>query len=333
MHAIFKATPAKLDLSNASQLFQVPTASESFYSLSVTRKRPRRNTEKLSSHFEDFNPMIPGFHSMSGGNEFTSAELDYRPNRYRESFLPPSFDSDDDSNPDESGSRKRSRRESCIVSPSAEGPTLSSPTGWGRSVIKAVGKVLDLCWAGAFRGFYAGGGQGYDMPTVSTTHETTWQSPTIPCSEKDTYFDTFCSTPVPGQYPEDDIDRTWVVVPETSDQFVGSDLPSPSLRSRRAFQASSPRRRPAVMPRLAKKSGYSGSRSPTKSQELPSPRFKDSPASADMHKQTAKMRRKEREEDASIQRLNKQLQAMIREGKQALGTTVEVDDFDMYDSD
>jgi hypothetical protein len=27
------------------------------------------------------------------------------------------------------------------------------------------------------------------------------------------------------------------------------------------------------------------------------------------------------------------LQAMIREGKEALGTTVEVDDYDMYDSD
>jgi hypothetical protein len=45
------------------------------------------------------------------------------------------------------------------------------------------------------------------------------------------------------------------------------------------------------------------------------------------------MRRKEREEDASIQRLNKQLQDMIREGKAALGTTVEVNDVDMDFSD
>jgi hypothetical protein len=52
-----------------------------------------------------------------------------------------------------------------------------------------------------------------------------------------------------------------------------------------------------------------------------------------MQRQAAKMRRKERDEDASIQRLNKQLQAMIREGKEALGTTVVVEDFDMYDSD
>jgi hypothetical protein len=48
-----------------------------------------------------------------------------------------------------------------------------------------------------------------------------------------------------------------------------------------------------------------------------------------MQRQAAKMRRKEREEDASIQRLNMQLQAMIREGKEALGTTVVVDDMDM----
>ena len=340
MHTIFKASPAKLDLSNApSQLFQVPasTASESLYSLSVSRKRLRRNTEKLSSHLEsDFtSPMIHNCRSMSG-NDFTSAELDYRPNRYRESFLPPSFDSGDESiSPAESGSRKRSRRDSCIVSPSADGPSLSTPTGWGRTVIKAVGKVLDLCWTGAFRGFYAGGGQGYDMPAASAkTLESSWHPSTSPSNETEIYTNTFCSTPIPGQYPDDNIDRSWVVVPESADPFVGgSELPSPSLRSRRAFQVSSPRRRPAVMPRLAKKATYSGSHSPTKGQGLPSPRLRDGPASADMQRQAAKMRRKEREEDASIQRLNKQLQAMIREGKEALGTTVEVDDFDMYDSD
>jgi hypothetical protein len=51
-----------------------------------------------------------------------------------------------------------------------------------------------------------------------------------------------------------------------------------------------------------------------------------------VQRQAARLRRREREEDASIQRLNKQLQAMIREGREALGTTVEVDDFEMdYD--
>ncbi|KAJ6150384.1 hypothetical protein N7471_001583 [Penicillium samsonianum] len=318
MHAVFNsASPPKLDLSNApSQLFQVPasTASTSLYSLSVSRKRPRRNTEKLSSHFESNftgSPMIhPNYRSVSGGNDFhASAELDYRPNRYRESFLPPSFDSSDESAnlADYNGSRKRSRRDSCVISATPDGPNTTTPTGWGRTVIKAVSKVLDLCWTGAFRGFYAGGGQGYDMSSSpATTLESSWQPSTSPSTEKDMYSpNTYYSTPVPGQYPDDEIDRTWVVVPESSDPFVGSsELASPSLRTRRAFQASSPRRKSAVMPRLAKRVAYSSA---------------------------AKMRRKEREEDASIQRLNKQLQAMIREGKEALGTTVIVDDVDMYD--
>ncbi|KAJ5565670.1 hypothetical protein N7535_007308 [Penicillium sp. DV-2018c] len=346
-HPFFNsASPPKLDISNApSQLFQVPaaTASSSLYSLSLSRKRPRRNTEKLSSHFEpDFtntSPIIhPSYRSVSGGNDLhTSAELDYRPNRYRETFLPPPCDSDDESpNPAASNgtSRKRTRRDSC--SPSGDGSTPSTPTSWGRTVIQAVSKVLDLCWTGAFRGFYAGGGQGYDMPAGPTQIlESSWQASTSP-AEKETYnANTYCATPVPGQYPETETE-SWVVVPE-SDGFAGSsELASPSTRAKRTFQASSPRRRSAVIPRLAKPAkrvGYVGPTSPGMGRGLPSPRPRDGPISADIQRQAAKMRRKEREEDASLQRLNKQLQAMIREGKEALGTTVVVDDLDMYDSD
>ncbi|CDM37315.1 hypothetical protein DTO013E5_7561 [Penicillium roqueforti] len=346
MHAVFNSP--RLDLSNApSQLFKVPasTASTSLYSLSVSRKRPRRNTEKHSAHNESNftgSPMIqPNYRSVSvsGGNDLhASAELDYRPNRYRESFLPPSFDSSDESAnlADYNGSRKRSRRDSGIISAGPDSPS-TTPTGWGQTVIKAVSKVLDLCWTGAFRGFYAGGGQGYDMSSSpATTLESSWLPPTSPSAEKDMYSpSTFCSTPVPGQYPDDEVDPSWVVVPGSSDAFAGSELASPSLRTRRAFRASSPRRKSAVMPRLTKRTAYSvGPHSPTKGQGgLPSPRLKDAPVSADIQRQAAKMRRKEREEDASLQRLNKQLQAMIREGKEALGTTVVVDDVDMYDSD
>ncbi|KAJ5123955.1 uncharacterized protein N7515_007780 [Penicillium bovifimosum] len=338
IHPFFNsASPPKLDLSNApSQLFQVPaTASSSLYSLSLSRKRPRRNTEKLSSHFEpdgNTSSMIHPYRSVSSGNHLhTSAELDYRPNRYRESFHPPPFDSDSESpNPAVSnGSRKRTRRDSCI-SPTPDGSTPSTPTGWGRTVIQAVSKVLDLCWTGAFRGFYAGGGQGYDMPAGPTQIlESSWQASTSP--EKDYNANTYCATPVPGQYPEDETE-SWVVVPDSNGFAGSSELASPSFRARRSFQASSPRRRSAVMPRLAKPAkrvGYAGPISPG----LPSPRLRDVPSSADIQRQAAKMRRKEREEDASIQRLNKQLQAMIREGKEALGTTVVVDDLDMYDSD
>ena len=36
------------------------------------------------------------------------------------------------------------------------------------------------------------------------------------------------------------------------------------------------------------------------------------------------MRRRELEEDANLKRFNQQLKAMIKEGKEALGTTIEV---------
>jgi len=39
----------------------------------------------------------------------------------------------------------------------------------------------------------------------------------------------------------------------------------------------------------------------------------------------AKVKRREVEDDASMKRLNRQLKAMIREGKEALGTRVEVE--------
>ena len=54
-----------------------------------------------------------------------------------------------------------------------------------------------------------------------------------------------------------------------------------------------------------------------------------SPVSVETQRYVAQMRRMEREEDASLRRLNRQLQTMIKEGKQALGTQVEIDDLDM----
>lgn len=344
MPAVFypSTSPPKLDLASAnSQLFQVPasaSASSSLYSLSVSRKRPRRDHEKLSSKFdfssEAASPSLleSEYRKRSGRHDFhTTADLDYRPNRYRESFLPPSLDASMESidHNTQGNSRKRSRRDSCIASPSADGVDTPTRLGWGRTVIKAVGKVLDLCWTGAFRGFYAGGGQGYDIQTESPAQFTaTWQSPAS--VEKEPIF----RTPIPGQYPDEDIERSWVVVPtEPADPFVGESMGSPSLKARRIHQASSPRRRPAVMPRLTKRAAPSSLRpsTPTRSVGLglPSPRSREGPGSAEAQRQAARLRRREREEDASLQRLNKQLQAMIREGKEALGTTVEVDDFEM----
>lgn len=351
MHAVFQhaASPPKVDLASAnSQLFQLPSsasASSSLYSLSLSRKRPRRDTGNLSSKF-DLSPEVhhhasplpsTDFRPSSGEEYLTSAEVDYRPNRYRESFLPPSLDASVDSIvADESNhTRKRSRRDSNIASPPIN---LSSPStvGWGRTMINVVGKVFDFCWSGAFKGFYAGGGQGYDVhagPSAAPQYSPNWQAAPSSANEKERIF----STPIPGQYPEEDIDCSWVVVraeAQPADPF-GYDGPNdnerPStLRTRRIHQASSPRRRQAVMPRLNKRPNSSMRPStPSKGAVPPSPRSQNGPGSAEMLKYEKRMRRKEREEDASYQRLNMQLEAMIRQGKEALGTTVEVNDMDM----
>lgn len=50
------------------------------------------------------------------------------------------------------------------------------------------------------------------------------------------------------------------------------------------------------------------------------------PSSPDVERFAKQMRRKEKREDESIQRLNRQLQDMIKEGREALGTRVEVED-------
>lgn len=48
--------------------------------------------------------------------------------------------------------------------------------------------------------------------------------------------------------------------------------------------------------------------------------------SAEVSRHAARMRRREMEEDANLKRFNHQLQAMIREGKEALGTKFEVEE-------
>ncbi|KAL8741444.1 MAG: hypothetical protein Q9184_008384 [Pyrenodesmia sp. 2 TL-2023] len=65
---------------------------------------------------------------------------------------------------------------------------------------------------------------------------------------------------------------------------------------------------------------FASSRSP-----LTSPK-RESPVSVEVQRHAARIRRREIEEDANLKRFNQQLKAMIREGKEALRTTVEVED-------
>ncbi len=51
---------------------------------------------------------------------------------------------------------------------------------------------------------------------------------------------------------------------------------------------------------------------------------RESPLNGEAQRQAALMRKRELEEDANLKRFNQQLKAMIKEGKEALGTTFEV---------
>ena len=67
---------------------------------------------------------------------------------------------------------------------------------------------------------------------------------------------------------------------------------------------------------------------------MASPRRESSvPASPEVRKFEQKLRRKEMKQDKTMNRFNAQLQAMIREGQQALGAKIEVVDGDGTDTE
>ncbi|KAF7128606.1 hypothetical protein CNMCM5793_003394 [Aspergillus hiratsukae] len=278
------------------------------------------------------------------------AEVDYRPSRYRGHPLPAPLDVSVESLTPSEGygpSRKRNRRDSNLPSSPRQpthdeknsNPSQSDPVSWSRAVFNVVGKVWDFCWSGAFRGFYAGGGRGYSMGSDSGSrprHES-WQPPVHSEKENDMTLDDVThqrdgSFPVPGRFPKDEIQQNWVMVHEDAqDGFLQVVSPSPvtarRVSRRHGVVPSHTRRRSGVtMPRSGKRIMPS---TPTRSQFSSPAKPRESPVSVETQRYVARMRRMEREEDASLQRLNEQLQAMIKEGKQALGTRVEVDDLDL----
>jgi hypothetical protein len=66
--------------------------------------------------------------------------------------------------------------------------------------------------------------------------------------------------------------------------------------------------------------------SPRRLTEMSATQSITTPTSPEVQKFEKKLRRRERKEDENIQRLNRQLQDMIREGKEALGTTIDIED-------
>lgn len=140
---------------------------------------------------------------------------------------------------------------------------------------------------------------------------------------------------VPGQYPDDEIKDNWVVVTSGREQEQ-----QPSTNATKRVHKQNPRRRPLTS-RLGKRSTITFNRpsTPTPSMDnttessTTETSASETRLSSEAQRHAAKIRRIEREEDASLRRLNKQLQTMIREGKEALGTRIEVeeDTMDMED--
>ncbi|KAK2807227.1 hypothetical protein FQN50_005514 [Emmonsiellopsis sp. PD_5] len=285
-------------------------------------------------------------------------ELDYRPSRYRDSTMHTPVDTplSRSSAANEGNTRKRNRRDS-IRQDDAVGS--SSPGGWGSTVVKIVGgvavKVWDFCWSGPFRGFYAGGGKGYEMkseqqlqPQPPALEPGVWQNG----AEKDDVFsiDRRDERAVPGQFPiernkpsrrdPNELQGNWVLVKPDTD-----DTPSHPARKipRKSNVMHPPTPRRIAAGRLGRRQSLTPAARPSSSSShhhhfspkhasydparAGSPtKMGTSPASLEAQRFAAQARRREREEDASIRRLNQQLKAMIKEGKEALGTTIEIED-------
>ncbi|TAQ88851.1 hypothetical protein B7494_g2834 [Chlorociboria aeruginascens] len=161
----------------------------------------------------------------------------------------------------------------------------------------------------------------------------------------------------------DEITKNWVVVPPSPPPPTPSrplpklsrySQPTASSASRRST-ASRPITRPGLLPHRPLQSRPSHAGSPTlhsnhgasfasprssPNSKIPRPSSRnshsragsvDSPAAAEARRWAALKRKEEREADESIKRLDAQLKAMIKQGKEALGTKVEILDDDGED--
>ena len=248
---------------------------------------------------------------------------------------------------------------------------------WGKAILDVAFRVFDLAKKGAFRGFFAGGGQGFQMGSSSSLQvgeQSMWQD----MDEKSESYrlQQMTISRIPGHFPEEDffsdymsqdhtspsrpskkvqrekgegdIRANWIMV--ASSPASRESSPSrvsvrkvPSARSpKRPSTASSPRpslgksgRRPILPATRPSLSSYAGSPAlrpnrpasfaSSRSSPTTTPR-QESPVAVEAQRYAAKARKREVEEDTNLRRFNRQLKAMIREGKQALGTRVEIVD-------
>ncbi|KAI1152411.1 hypothetical protein F4825DRAFT_309722 [Nemania diffusa] len=124
--------------------------------------------------------------------------------------------------------------------------------GWKSFAISTiggvVGRVWEFCKTGAFRGFYAGGGLGYDMSEEQATRDTSPFYGTLPQSDYSPFYyerETPESTPPPAAKrrqisngtPTDELRKNWVMIDEPANMSRQPSLAS-RASSRRPVQRS-----------------------------------------------------------------------------------------------
>ncbi len=379
--------------SSLSQTFRARTSSQS-----SSRKRPRLDPTSRRDTLSP-PPLANTNYRIAGGLDTPTAldvhreedadryafETDCRPNRYThmqkqekpsaqtDSYFPQTPASIESTHGN--GKRRLSR------SP--------NQNGWSKTVWALTGgiagKVINFCWNNTFKGFHAGGGNGYnfDLGTPGVSSSSIW---TGAGSKGDVFQDSYSAgsrnhgdkTPIPGGFPEDrdfpssfSAGRTtsferrndWVIVDDPNQDRDASPVRKKSRASTASLQARQPSRQASSQklsrPRLASRTSasYASPRSlsvsvsskpqhqrpvstfdgnanasrPTSRASMASPRRQSSQVnvsqpSPEVRKFEQKMRRKEAKQDHTMNRFNAQLQAMILEGQQALGSKVEVVD-------
>ncbi|GME26207.1 hypothetical protein GTA08_BOTSDO03636 [Neofusicoccum parvum] len=243
--------------------------------------------------------------------------------------------------------------------------------GWSNClftfVADAAGKVWEYARSSNLMGFYAGGGKGYNLQT--SNQDGYGATPTFRGHVRASSSFDISRTPVPGQYPLDDDEYgvrpvkrqhtdpgadSWIMVPRMDEELRA---PSPGLSKRRPPRVSISRttatRRPLIpvarrtpsvssvgSPGLRPDSAASNRSRPHSRHasgstlSLPSPNKPATPVSPELQMIAAQRRKEERQTNASMRKLNDRLKAMIREGREALGTKIEVEetmDEDMED--
>ena len=229
-------------------------------------------------------------------------------------------------------------------------------------MVSVAGKVWNFCRTAAFKRFCSGDGQGYEMrPPLEQRDcdQSTWQE----AEHENVFQSNLCAKSlVPGCFPEEDfiadymgtqnratpprvakkarrekgttgeISASWVLVSrETSPSRPSSGKTLPLKNSARRPRPKLGRRPvlPASRPSLTSFTDSPGLRS-DRCASFASPRSpitppkRESPLAVEVQRQAVRMRKREMEEDANLTRLNQQLKAMIKEGKEALGTKFEV---------